>query len=1241
MIGRAPIIAGWAVLMLHISLLPPDSAHVPILKSTIDKVLDSGVFDRVHYCAQIGKQLSFSDAVADYVGRGEAAGLSPNVLFCPAYVRRQLSQVSLALDTDSILMSYLNNPGAAINPHPLFDCQYYRVLTGNASLDKTCLEDYISRTQLGGFIITPHILFDCQYYCKRYPDVAARKVDPLRHYLRYGWIEGRQPHPLFMAAFWRADLVKQGIDPPEECPLTVYVSDARTWRASPHPLFDVTYYQAQLAKKGLSPDPDRPPLIDLLLRADRIPCHPLFDCEFYELQATSQNMSLAKHPLLHYVRRNGRSGIDPHPLFCSSFYIETNPDVVKGNLEPLQHFIERGRDEQRDPCPLFSQRYYSANISEIEGVSTNLLDHYIRKGGQQLLDPHPLFESKLYAAFHPECLDNGDNPLAHYVRSWARRGIRFPPWGTLLQPRRNSTPESAPIDVILVSHELTRTGAPAILLKLVEHLVARKGLQTLLLSAQSGALLDDFCEWTRVIDLAALRSGKIPIESFLNMLMMSFTAGTTPRIVIMNTACISSLTKLFHSRGFPVVTLVHEIASIIDFQDFKDIYDCSQLVVYPAVVVRNEAHSHYLLPACKTEVIPQGLLDPDFGRIDKGDARASLLREIGAPPTAFIVLGCGNMDLRKGIDVFVKVAAAAIMAQASKPERPPLHFVWVGGGPMHRHTPYWYAQEDVKRSHIGGNVHFLGPRSDTEPYFAGCDAFLLTSRLDPFPCVVHEAMACGKPVIAFDNSGGAPEAISDGAGVVVPYGDIAAVVSALHGLADDPVSAAAYGRRAEEVVRQKYSFNDYVDKLLVHIAERTGVELARKEISHRPNATRDRVIFTLPAWEASSVNRFIEQLVCGLSARGVDAELLFTQSQPSWAQLKHMPKAPYRFLTRGFRKQLPFHELWDRLERTLEVAAPAVFIHGNDHIASAVAPVVPRKVGVLGILHEDDQEYYEQAARLGRFWQRAIAVSPRIVGRVAEIAPSLTNRVIYIPHASLRYAPPAASDPLLPLRILIIGQRTKHPDSMPFLTPLLNRIWAQGTNAVVTVIDAGAEAELLKLVCADELAAGRLVIEDSPRSERIAAIMQNIDIALSLPAWFNGPVSILEAISFGIATLPPVAEPADCAHDLDAGHIGDGPAADPESYADRLIQLAADRPQLDALRRTAYETALARSLDIDTVCDQYATLIGEMLHELRTGTYSTPTPVFIHPAFGGRSLPPALQFDPDQLAAEHSHRGTG
>ena len=44
--------------------------------------------------------------------------------------------------------------------------------------------------------------FDPRYYLAENPDVAAAHSNPLLHFLRYGWKEGRKPNPLFDAEFY-------------------------------------------------------------------------------------------------------------------------------------------------------------------------------------------------------------------------------------------------------------------------------------------------------------------------------------------------------------------------------------------------------------------------------------------------------------------------------------------------------------------------------------------------------------------------------------------------------------------------------------------------------------------------------------------------------------------------------------------------------------------------------------------------------------------------------------------------------------------------------------------------------------------------------------------------------------------------------------------------------------------------------------------------------------------------------
>ncbi len=59
-----------------------------------------------------------------------------------------------------------------------------------------------------------------------------------------------------------------------------------------------------------------------------------------------------------------------------------------------------------------------------------------------------------------------------------------------------------------------------------------------------------------------------------------------------------------------------------------------------------------------------------------------------------------------------------------------------------------------------------------------CDAFLLTSMVDPYPLVMLEAAYLQKPIIAFD-SGGVTEFVKEGMGKIVPYYCVNAYLDAI------------------------------------------------------------------------------------------------------------------------------------------------------------------------------------------------------------------------------------------------------------------------------------------------------------------------------------------------------------------------------------------------------------------------------------------------------------------------------
>ena len=1197
----------------------------------VSRIVESGIFDLEFYRAQTGKLVDLPRAIEDYVSRGEGEGLLPNALFLPAHVEPQLIAAGLE-HAGSTLLAYLQAPGAAINPHPLFDCRYYRSVDSEIPEGETELENYMRRCRFGELLLSPNMLFDPEFYCARYGDVTHSGVDAFRHYVTIGRRRRYRPHPLFDPIFWEKALGGLGIAVPSLSPLEAYCQRTETWPAATHPLFDPAYYDRELDKRGLCRDPECPPLVDMLRRKEDVSSHYLFDPEYYLRQAEIEGVELGSKPLLHYVRGYGRTGLDPHPLFHTRFYLWKYPGLVAAQCGPLEHFLETGSGEGKDPNPLFSQKYYRATCPELRRGKEEALKHYVDRGARELRDPHPLFEAKLYAACHPDCLNGQDNPLCHYVRTWMERGVRFPPWGTLMIPRRGHGRDQGQVDMILVAHELSVTGAPRILLRIAEHLAKRRDFRLIVLAAKGGGLLDAFCEWASVLDLSSLPGGEVTPDDFLTLISTSFQGRKRPKLALVNTACVPQVGEALGATGIPLITLVHELASGFSYDVFKTIYDSSRFVVYPAAFVREEAHRLHPLPMAKSMVIPQGLLDPEFGRSESGQARQALLEEIGAPADAFVVLGCGSLDLRKGIDVFVKVAIAANKTIGGDHPRAPIYFVWVGEGVANPHSPFWYALQDVIRSGIEEYVHFVGGRADPEPYFQACDAFIVTSRLDPFPCVVHEAMACAKPVIAFDNAGGAPEALVDGAGVIVPYGDAVAMAEALRNLADDRPGAEEVGRRARVSIHKNYAFADYVEKILGSVEQRIGITMAGDDHSASKPARRGRVIFALPDWSASSTNSFIERLAQGLTGRGFQTEFIFTESKAAALDLARLPAVPYRFLMSSMRAQMGYGEKWKRLESSLHSAAPAIYIHNLDIVGSAVAPVLPKGIGVLGMLHDDHPDYYEQAARLGRYWQRIVVATPKIADRVGELFPELTARTIEIPHGVPDHGPPSQREAGAPLHIVCPSPPAGRNDMLHFLRSVIEGLNKSAVSCSFTLIRRSDDESLLASIFERELAAGTVRMVPGESAAETLRLLRASDVLILFDSQ-QLAVKPIEAMSLGVAivvvsgrTKP---EGADLVIDGRNGHVV--PLGKPGKCNDVLVELANHVSLRHDMRQAAYETSRTHSTNIDSVCDRYAELLENMFGEIRSGKYLKPGPIFNHPAFGGLSLPPALQFNPDEV----------
>lgn len=378
------------------------------------------------------------------------------------------------------------------------------------------------------------------------------------------------------------------------------------------------------------------------------------------------------------------------------------------------------------------------------------------------------------------------------------------------QRQRN---ESQPLRprLLFVSHEATRTGAPRIILNLLKYFRTNCDLTLESILLKGGQLATTFSE-NSLVDCFSLPPEPSDELAYRVKQVVQRERSNVPVLAICNSMESRFVAVELQRLGIPLISLIHELPSSYSDQDYRILFEVSQRVIFPCNTVRDETCEKVAVPDGKTLVLSQGLLDPDFcSGVDRNQAKQQIRTELGLPQNAAIILGCGTLDLRKGCDHFVNIARRFC---ESRRTTTPVHFVWIGGGPRWTHSLHHYLDLDIQKTNAKGHVHFIGERSEVASYFLGANAFLLTSRVDPFPCVVHEAMAAELPIIAFQNSGGAGEAISNGAGLQIPYADYEQASYAIEMLIQQPSIGKALTEKALERVRTRYRFEDYASKIL-------------------------------------------------------------------------------------------------------------------------------------------------------------------------------------------------------------------------------------------------------------------------------------------------------------------------------------------------------------------------------------------------------------------------------------------
>lgn len=333
-----------------------------------------------------------------------------------------------------------------------------------------------------------------------------------------------------------------------------------------------------------------------------------------------------------------------------------------------------------------------------------------------------------------------------------------------------------PKKILFITHDSSRSGAPMLLLYLLQWLKNENKNWTFdLLTLQKGPLDDEykqaadlyFLYYPRFISKTSYYIKRIfnrnfDFENFYKKQFFEKYVENNYDVIYANTAVSLPMAvqlKNVADKTPKLICNIHELPTVIALTvpNFEVIALDADLFIAGSELVANALQTNYNIPADKIKVV--------YDFTDLKMLPASIPK---IPNSTFVVGAMGAMNWRKGNDLFLSVA---YLLKKKYPELD-IKFEWIGSQPL---SVKVITENDILKANLSADyIQFRNESADYRTFFTKIDLLLLTSREDPFPLVAIEAGAFGLPLITFDKATGINEIITknNGGGFIIPYLDV-------------------------------------------------------------------------------------------------------------------------------------------------------------------------------------------------------------------------------------------------------------------------------------------------------------------------------------------------------------------------------------------------------------------------------------------------------------------------------------